>query len=115
MPKTHNQWFGAAGETQAANYLVKIGYQVLIRNFRYSRGEVDIIAQDGDEIVFVEVKSRSTRSFAHPSHAVTQRKVNQVIRAGVQYLKQNHLPNPFRLDIISILPGDIEHYKNVTW
>ena len=80
--------------------------------------ELDIVAKDGDTIVFVEVKTRSTTSFGHPFEAVNKTKLNNIFKAGLAWLKTTKESyNGYRIDVISVLGTDkpqIEHLKNVS-
>jgi len=93
----------------------------LERNFRSKLGEIDIIAQDGDSLVFIEVKTRWSKSFGLPEEAITPWKIRRIIKAG-QYYKLLHpeLPDSLRLDavVIDLSPKGklerIEIIKNLT-
>jgi len=95
---------GDRGEQIAANYLRRIGYKVLYRNFRAPKGgEVDLVCRDGDTLVFVEVKTRSSEAFGAPAQAVTREKQRLIARGALAWLKL--LGNPdilFRFDIVEI-------------
>ncbi len=95
--------FGNRGEDQAADFLLAKGYKILARQYRTRFGEIDLIAKDGDEIVFVEVKARQSNHFGYPEEAVTSGKLEKIIQVGEFYLKENaweHLP--FRIDVVAI-------------
>ncbi|WMJ84097.1 YraN family protein [Oscillospiraceae bacterium LTW-04] len=94
---------GALGEQFAAEYLKKQGYRILQTNFNTRFGEIDIIAQKGDILAFVEVKTRAASMLATPAEAVTPAKQKKLIKATLQYL-QTH-PNDLqpRFDVISII------------
>lgn len=95
---------GTHGEDVAVSYLQKQGYAVLARNFRTKGGEVDIIAQVKDTLVFVEVKARSSSRFGFPEEAVGTSKRQRIARAARRYLflnKPAHTPY-IRFDIIAI-------------
>lgn len=81
------QKFGKAGEDIAANYLRHQGYTIVERNYRSTFGEIDIIAKDGDVIVFVEVKSRASNRFGDPKWAVTPKKQRTISMVALHYLK----------------------------
>lgn len=68
--------YGILGEDLASNYLENIGYKIIERNFLCKQGEIDIIAKDKDEYVFIEVKTRSNRCYGRPSEAVNKLKKN---------------------------------------
>jgi len=107
---------GPAGEKTAARALQRSGYRILVRNFRCPAGEVDLIALDGDTIVFVEVKARRSDRAADPEVNVTRQKRRQVTRAAQYYLMQHGLQNrPCRFDVVAVvLPGEgepqVEHF-----
>jgi putative endonuclease len=115
-----NRLLGNRGERAAAKYLRKCGYRILARQSRSRIGEIDLIALDvdGDAIVFVEVKTRSSHAAGHPSEAVTRSKQQQLTRAALAWLKRRRLLNQRgRFDVIAITwtdsgPPQIEHYRN---
>lgn len=104
---------GIEGENIAVEYLKKSGYKILERNFSSKTGEIDIIAQDGKYIVFVEVKSRENTQFGQPIESVTIHKARKIIRTAQCYLlykkKQNSL---CRFDVIEVLRGEVNHIPN---
>jgi putative endonuclease len=102
---------GEHGEKFAARHLRSRGYRVLYRNYRVTRGEIDLVCRDGDVLAFVEVKTRQDERFGHPSEAVDFRKQRRISRAADAYLKE--LGNPeisYRFDIVEVLcrPGSAE-------
>ncbi len=113
-----NKLLGNRGERAAAKYLKRQGYRILARQSRSRIGEIDLIALDGDTVVFVEVKTRSSHAAGHPSEGVTPAKQKQLTRAALVWLKHRRLLNHRgRFDVIAITWGDgsspvIEHYKN---
>lgn len=117
--KSKNVSKGKFGEELAAKYLKKLGYRIIERNYRYSKlAEIDIIAQDRDELVFVEVKYRSTTSFGLPSEAVGYRKLQKIYQALLNYISNTNIKfKSYRIDVISIVGCDtpeIEHFKNIS-
>lgn len=95
--------FGNAAEDLAAAFLVAKGMQVTHRQYRIKMGEIDLVAQDGDEIVFVEVKARKTSEFGYPEESVTQRKLSKIISVGEVFLKTHQLEaSRYRIDVIAI-------------
>lgn len=114
----NNKDKGNLGEAIATEYLEKLGYKILERNWRYSReGEIDIIALHKDTLVFVEVKTRKSISFGHPFEAITSKKIAQVQNIAKAYLTQtNEKYKNCRIDGISVLlttPPQLEHLKNI--
>ena len=107
---------GNRGEEQAVEFLLKNRFQILEKNYRFKHLEVDIIALDTvqDEVVFVEVKNRSSDKYGHPSLAVNRKKLENLQTAATIFIKQHGLNKSYRFDIISLLPNKIEHFENVT-
>ena len=94
---------GKAGEDRAARFLVKQGYKILERNYRVPSGEIDLIALHKGEVVFVEVKTRSSDAFGAPELAVTPRKQRQMVKAALGYIKYKKLHQvPCRFDVVAI-------------
>ncbi|HEY8443253.1 MAG TPA: YraN family protein [Clostridia bacterium] len=104
---------GKIGEAKAINYLQSLGYEIVQTNFRCSFGEIDIIADDGGVLVFVEVKSRKNTDFGYPSEAVGRKKQLSIAKAAVTYIKQKNLFNkPTRFDVVEILGESIRVIKD---
>ena len=106
---------GRNSEQQAVKYLEKKGYRILGRNFRSRKAEIDIIAEDGAWLVFVEVKSRSSHLFGSPQEAVDSRKQRKIIEAALSYMAAGNgkdVERPARFDVISIGPAGLEHIKD---
>lgn len=101
MYKRHE--IGKLGEDLACKYLQNKGYKILERNFEARQGEIDIIALDKSEIVFIEVKTRSNISYGKPVEAVNEIKQNHLIKTIEYYIYSRHLEDEFiRIDIIEI-------------
>lgn len=94
---------GNLGENLALKHLANNGYKILERNFRSKLGEIDVVAQEGDCLVFVEVKTRWSKSFGPPEEAITPWKIRRIIKAG-QYYQLLHLglPDSLRLDAVVV-------------
>ena len=109
---------GETGERAAKRQMQKQGLKFLTANFRSERGEVDLIFRDGDCLVFIEVKTRSSEDWARPAAAVDARKRRLLSQAALDYLKLlNHPPVKFRFDIVEVLLADgqvreIRHLPN---
>ncbi len=99
----NNQIFGRQGEDLAAGFLTEEGYVILERNWHFRHNEVDIIAQKNDQLVIVEVKTRSGNSYGEPSTAVDFRKQRYLIFAAERYLFSHKIDLDVRFDIISII------------
>ena len=109
----HKKVLGKRGEKLATDYLKKQGYKILKRNYKTPFGEADIIAQDKDEVVFVEVKTRIGDKYGTPREAVTKTKQQRYYKiAECYWLKTGEEPNA-RFDVIEVYEdGRIEQYKN---
>lgn len=94
---------GQQGEDLATRYLEKKGYQILARNFRYKRAEIDIIAQKDKLLAFVEVKARSSDVFGYPEEFVDEKKATLIIGAADHYIEKNQWEGLIRFDIISVM------------
>ncbi len=111
--------FGRWGETRAVEYLQEMGYSILARNVRTGHGEIDIIAKKEALIIFVEVKTRRSHSFAYPEDSVTLRKQAHLLSAAEEYLERHpECPDTWQFDVIAVegRPGgkvQIEHFENV--
>lgn len=91
------------GESLAVEYLRTCGCEILARNYRAERGEIDLIVQDGQFIVFVEVKTRRSLKFGLPQAAVTRQKQKQISKIALAYLQSENLwDTPCRFDVIGI-------------
>ncbi len=119
MPKRGllNKLLGDRGERVATKFLKRKGYRILARQSRSRIGEIDLIAQDGDTIVFVEVKTRSSANAGHPAEAITIAKRRQLTRAALAWLKRRRLlEHRTRFDVIAITWQTgaplIEHYES---
>lgn len=114
---------GRSGESIAAEYLNLIGYGIIERNLRIGRNEIDIVAIDGECLVFVEVKARRSRRFGSPAEAVGKVKLLGIRRAAGRYLNQSGSGRrftEFRIDVVTVeidRPRDrmtVDHLRGVT-
>lgn len=101
----HNE-LGKRGENLACSYLKEKGYSILQTNWRRGKLEIDIIALDGDELVFVEVKTRTSSLFGEPEDAVTPQKRRHLVQAANAYVIKSGYDKGSRFDVISILIED---------
>jgi len=110
---------GRRGEDLAALHLVASGLTIVERNWRCPQGEIDVIARDGDELVFVEVKTRSSVAYGHPLEAITAQKLARLRRLAAAWCvahPANH--DRIRIDAIAVIAPsfcapEIEHLKRV--
>ncbi len=93
---------GKEGEQLAETFLLDAGYEILERNYRFGRGEIDLIAMDGEYCVFVEVKTRTSESFGAPVYAVPVSKQKQIARIAQGYIYEHGLTCPCRFDVVTI-------------
>ncbi len=109
------QKIGKKGESIAVRYLKKQGYRIVEQNYRSKVGEIDIIAREKKSLVFVEVKTRSSRSFGSPKWAITPKKQKAISMAALYYLKMtNQNDINARFDVVSILlQGEDTHIELV--
>ena len=97
------QRLGIVGEQLAEAALVARGYAILERRYVTDRGEIDIIADDGGTLVFVEVRARATTEFGSAAESVTSAKQRQVRRVAVDYLARHQITNrPCRFDVVAV-------------
>ncbi len=94
---------GQFGEEEAARYLERNGYVIRDRNWRRGRLELDIVAARHNELIVVEVKTRSNTEYSEPEEAITPQKIRHIVRAADTYIKVYSLDNPVRFDIITIV------------
>lgn len=107
------------GEKLAADFLLKNGYKILEKNFRKGWGEIDIVAVDGDTLVFVEVKTKTSNKFGTPFEAITSFKIKALERTAMLYKKLHpKLSDALRIDAVSVMIENgnspkIELIKNI--
>ena len=112
------QEVGKFGENNAVEYLKQKGYKILERNFSCRRGEIDIIALDKQEIVFIEIKARVNNKYGLPSEAVTKKKLEHIYKTAEYYLYIRNLEKEnTRIDVIEVYIQNnkvlINHLKQV--
>ena len=111
----HNE-LGKIGEDLAEKHLRRIGYRILHRNWHYGHDEIDIIARDGDWLVIVEVKTRTTNLFGEPEMEVKPAKMKAIVRTAEAYIVDADFKGETRFDVIGILLGEgkvvLNHIKD---
>lgn len=115
--KTYQKRVGNAGEQIAAKHLSQIGYQLLDQNYSTRYGEIDLIALDGDVIVFVEVKTRTSDTFGAPEESITATKIEKIQNTALIWLRDHpESPEDWRIDVIAVLVDqnnrllDLQHF-----
>lgn len=106
---------GAKGENLAAEFLKQKGFEIVARNYRFKRSEIDLIAKRENWLIFVEVKTRSSREFGHPEEFVTNLKVFQIYQAAEEYIFSTDWHGHVRFDVVSVMMGEtteIEHFED---
>jgi putative endonuclease len=107
---------GNLGERLALQKIKQMGYKFVEKNYRCSLGEIDLIAKDGDCLVFIEIKTRKGSTTGYAKEAVNQRKIRQVSKAALTYMKANNCcDTKARFDVIAVnITGDKEEIEVVT-
>jgi putative endonuclease len=113
----YKQQFGKRGEALAEEYLKRKGFQIIRKNYRSGHKEIDLIAKEGNTIVFVEVKASSSKSFGAPHERVDLRKQRNLIDAANDFIqKEDTADCDFRFDVLAITyrkgKEDVDHIKN---
>ena len=109
---------GNLGEQLAASHLERLGISVLERNYRCRAGEIDLVAQDGEELVFVEVRTRTSTAFGLPEDSITPRKQRKLAECALSYLAAHTAHGrPWRIDVIAVQLDRgrvvrLDHYKH---
>ena len=110
---------GRRGEAIAARHLVAAGLSIVERNWRCAQGEIDLVARDGDELVFVEVKTRSGVGFGHPLEAITASKLARLRRLAAAWCEAHPGDHDrIRIDAVAVIapslgPIEVEHLRRV--
>ena len=109
------QEIGEKAEQLAQAHLIKLGYKILATNYQFGHLELDIVAQDGDELVVVEVKGRSGIRYEHPSEAVTNSKIKRIVEAAEGYIHDKDWEGETRFDVVTVIffkqGFELEHFK----
>lgn len=122
MDRRSNRQLGEYGERLACRYLTDIGFTILDRNWRCARGEIDIVAVEGDCLVVCEVKTRRSEAFGAPFEAVTPTKARRLRRLAGLWLdaaaERDRRGSDLRIDVVSVLrpaagPARVEHLRGV--
>jgi len=112
---SHND-LGKKGEALAATYLIEQGYEIVARNYRFQKAEVDILARKREVLAVVEVKTRTSTYFGDPQEFITPKKITLLVAAVDHYVTTNELTVEVRFDIIAIVHTtgvfEITHLKD---
>lgn len=111
--KNYKQKLGKFGEEKAIEYLKHRNYHILDKNFRTKYGEIDIVAENNGDIVFVEVKTRTNLLFGSPQLSVNFKKQSKLTELALAYIKSKNLTRSnIRFDVVTLADGNIELIKN---
>jgi len=115
--KVSSYELGKAGEELACDFLKEQGFFISARNYRSEYGEIDIIAENREIVLFVEVKLRSSKVGYFPREAVTMDKKRRIIHAAKNFIYRSKNPLPTRFDVIEIIMNDRQDLKDsdVNW
>jgi len=119
----YNKELGRIGEEEARNFLIKNNYSIIKSNYTCKCGEIDLIAEKDDYIVFVEVKTRTNANYGFPVESITFRKRKSIIKSAKVFLHQRKAEDSsVRFDVIEVLTGNekeancnINHIENAFW
>lgn len=125
MAKTEKRKFGDYGEKVAEKYLTSKGYKILERNYQKPWGEIDLIFNNKDEIIFCEVKTRDSKNSAHylPEYSINKKKIKNLIKICETYLSDHkcNSDQKWRIDVLAISidktirKANINHIENAIW
>ena len=108
-----NRERGRQFEELAGKYFEDNNFEILEKNWQAGRKELDLVVKKDNLIIFVEVKSASSKKFGHPSERVDKRKIQNLSIAANQYILENNLQNvDMRFDVVTFVDGKLEHYEN---
>jgi len=111
----HNN-LGSQGEEAAIHYLIEKGYTIREKNWRHGKYEVDIIATDTENLIFVEVKTRTSERWGNPEEAVTKAKIRRIVDSADRYTEMYDIDLPIRFDVIAVIWNgtsfDIKHFDD---
>jgi putative endonuclease len=102
---------GQRGEDLALAFLQEKGYQLLERNYRYGRAEIDLVMQQENLLVFIEVKYRKNADFGYPEEFVGKKQRQMLLKAGDNFIYQQDWQHNIRYDIIAILPKEANEFE----
>ncbi len=111
---------GRLGEDSACNYLEKEGYKILGRNYKTKYAEIDIVAKKREELVFVEVRTKTNENYGSPEESVNREKMRRLKRSALGYVQKNKYYDCYRIDLICVVldkQGEIKrftHHENIT-
>lgn len=115
-PRARHLALGAEGEERAARFLVERGYRIVDRNVRAGGVEIDIVARKGAQLIFAEVKTRSSARFGRPEEAVDPAKQRRLVRAAASWLRERGTPaRVTRFDVLGVEAPPDRHRADAVW
>lgn len=115
MNSDHKKSIGRWGENLAAAFLERQGCAIVARNFATAQGEIDLIAKQGDELLFVEVKTRTSRDYGYPEQAVNEKKIDHLLKAAARYRQRHDFRGFWRLDVVALEINSRTRQVRVKW
>jgi len=106
---------GSKGENMAAEFLKEKGFEIVARNYRYKRSEIDLIVKRDDWLLFIEVKTRTSSAFGEPEEFVGELKARQIFQAAEEYIFSTNWKGHVRFDVVSVKLGavsEIMHFED---
>lgn len=106
---------GARGEQLAADFLKTKGFEIVARNYRHRRAEIDLIVKRDNWLIFVEVKTRTSISYGYPEEFVDEQKARLIFQAAEEYIYSTDWQGHIRFDIVSVrmgMPPEIIHFED---
>lgn len=117
--RTYNLEIGKKGEDIAKKYLENKGYKIIDHNYKTKYSEIDLVCQKDNELVFVEVRTKTNERFGSPEETINKDKIKRLIRAASAYVNRKNWQGPYRIDVCSVLLNKdlnlnkIQHYENI--
>jgi putative endonuclease len=103
---------GKDGEDRAERFLAEKGFEIVARNYRYKRSEIDLIVRKENWLVFVEVRMRNSTAFGHPEETISEAKQKKVMEGAAHYLEESKWMGNVRYDIVAIMQQEIVHFED---
>lgn len=103
MPKTRKQIIGLKGENFSCDYLLENGFEIVERNYRFKRAEIDIIAKKEKLLIFIEVKTRKNNTYGYPEEFVSNKKIELFREASEEYIESTKWKGNIRFDIVALI------------
>lgn len=103
---------GKEGELRAESFLIKKGFEIVERNYRYKRSEIDLIIMKDNWLIFVEVRMRSSVSFGFPEQTIGLAKRKKIMEGAAQYLLEKNWMGNVRYDVVAIQKNEILHFED---